>query len=431
MIEKYKGIPIHTNYRQFPEPGIHPNDESKDQRSDIIFWSNDADNSIYKIGYPDEWNGKVPCNTVPYESETIQNHYYMYDCQASYKRVYIVKLKTLTIETVNFDIVTPPYLPYVPYQYIHMVTLFDRTMNSFNMCFSNELFRLLESSMKQWTNSIHQKRLTRLNSTQLWIRPTTADVNHIKIQMNIIPEYYFWVVETLLRNYELLDESGIRTFKLLYLMGHLKNKAFSEFFPDRNRGEDIMTYPFQNGIYKRELLNAPNIVFYLKSNANIKEVADRLCALFPDGLRLTQGVPRFNTRLNDNVYISFGGGNEHKFQVKDMNIPPEYQAILQSGDPKNNTLSERFSGHTLLNDDGSTNPILSYTRLLDGVSSFRELYTQHNLQTYYDSIGFLPIVEPPKDADEEALYSGGKKARTKRKRKRKRKSTKYGCRRFG
>jgi len=294
-------------------------------------------------------------------------------------------------ENILVDVLTPSYTT-SPYIYPYMAMIFGRRMNLFNMWVSDAIFLEMELNIQRW---IHARKYDsqRLNWNQLWLTPSTRDMHNVKLQMCIKPDYYFWVIETLLLNKSVLDSYGLATFKMLYMLGELKNNDLSEMFPDHDDKTDVMTYTFNDKLYKRELLNAPNIVFYLTQDANIEGLVDTLCKLFPNKFNLSLGVPRFNTRLNNNVYISFGGNNEDKFTMDSLHVPDEYTTILQSKNPHVWELSELFSGHTLVNMDGTPNAILSYAKLISKGTSFKSLYTQYKLNKYYDEIFGDPMFQ--------------------------------------
>jgi len=382
--------------------------------TDGIYWTNDEDDSLFKVGYSDQ---TLKCN---HHGITPDEHY-RYNCMFSSKLVYkckldfrslraIVSLNPQAVRPVRSVVTTPTYSPTTPYTYIHYITILGRRMNSFNMSFSVDIFLALETSVKEWIRSKRGPIMKRLNYTQLStpICDEYYDPN-IKLQMAIKPLFYYWVVETLMRNKDRLG-ADVCQFKLLYLIGEEKRKQMVDVYPEFHG--DLLTYHHGHE-YKRELLGTPNIVFYLKPGANIKTVADTLCALFPDSLDLTMYVPRFNTRLNNNVYISFGGHNTHKVNFRSLHVPDEYRRILESRNPVLGLISKRFSGHTLLNDDGTPNNILSYQKLIPS-GSFHALYAEHGLEKYYHDL-FTPdfIPKPKEDPAFLALYDGGKR-RTRR-----------------
>ena len=388
--------------------------------TDGIYWTNDEENSLFKVGYSDP---TLRCTIG------IDPGHYRYNCMFSSKLLYQCKLalqELYDIASLNPDapvrsvVTTPAYHPTIPYEYTHHITILGRRMNSFNMCFSVDIFLAVEASVKDWISSKSGIIMERLNYTQL-CTPVCDEYydEDIKFQMAIKPLFYYWVVETLIRNKQELD-AHVCQFKLMYLIGEEKRKHLADVFPEFHG--NVLTYTHDDRRYKRELLGTPNIVFYLKPSANVKSLADTLCALFPDSLDLTMHVPRFNMRLNNNVYISFGGHNTRKVNLDALHIPDEYRTILESGNPDLGHISKRFSGHTLLN-DGTPNNILSYQKLIPS-GSFYAYYAKHDLLDYYHTIfprGFVQPKEtvPKKTVPEEdleflKLYEGGKRTQRRR-----------------
>ena len=372
---QFEGVAIPTNVRRMFLQNF-TNQE--------LFWTNDDAHSLYKIGYSDRT--QVNCNWLDADGESrdAEPSYRAYNCMLESKMVYL--LPPMPDPPVDFNVDTV-YSP-VPYHYEYFVTLFGRRMNSFNMCFSPALYRRLEQSVVRWANQKSGIWLENMNRTQLYTpRQLGGRSHHIKLQMCVLPEYYFWVMETLLHNKTALDPLGLVCIKFAHLIGEQKLNSLSDVYPDLVEGEDVRTYSYEGREYKREVLNQPNVVFYLFANANIRGMADTLCRLFPNDYRLSFGVPRFNTRLNDNVYISFSGDNRDKYNLEGLHVPDEYRIILAN--PAFRDLSIRFSGHTLLNAEGENN-ILSYQKLLP-MGSFRTMYTQYELEPYYDEIFSDPI----------------------------------------
>ena len=126
--------------------------------------------------------------------------------------------------------------------------------------------------------------------------------------------------------------------------------------------------------------------------------------MFPDNLDISNGIPRFNIRINNNIFFSLDGDNEFKFDRElliDKKIPYEYQTIINICNShllteeqcnKLNEYSEYLSGHSLLKfHDGNCiqNNILSYLILLpSNYNSFHELFIDDNLFDY-DVLEFL------------------------------------------
>ena len=150
-----------------------------------------------------------------------------------------------------------------------------------------------------------------------------------------------------------------------------------EFYPNYKDNDEIKfideyfeEYIFKDKIYKRELLNGPNIVLYLKDSivdtpGSLGLLLNKLIKMFPDDLDISNGVPRFNIRASKNVYFSLGGDNQFKFSkklIENKKIPLEYKNIIKLADKeklteqqfnKLNEYSLYISGHSVLELDYS------------------------------------------------------------------------------
>ena len=114
-----------------------------------------------------------------------------------------------------------------------------------------------------------------------------------------------------------------------------------------------------------------------------------LCELFPDEFPLSDGISRFNMRLNNNVSFSVSGGNNHKFTQKSDVIPVEYKRIINEVKKHPERCEELISyskivtGHTILNADGTVNNIISYNNIVAPYKSFKSIYEKYGLMQYY------------------------------------------------
>ena len=356
--------------------------QQEEYHNSDVFWSNDAPDSLFKIGYDQKYANLLTCNAnlnkgdKPVDKDGNRN-YYTYNCLNHFKLLYFADFNQ-TSAYFDFRVYTPPYTA-IPYEYIHEIDILGRRMNSFNMYLSSRLATFLEAMIQVWTKQIGLQ-FNPIYSTQLVSHTKKKPLGEVKIQMCVHPNYLYWVVETLIRNYPRLRPHGVEQFKFSYLVGEYKLNTFAEIYPNTEPGVGINSY----GDYRREVLNPPNVVFFLNRDPNLKPIADILCELFPERYDITFGVPRFNMRLNRNVYISFEGHNERKYDLLDLVTPREYARILETKNPRYNELSETFSGHTLMHEDGSENNIQSYKKLLRG--SFKEVYTRYGLLDYYEEV---------------------------------------------
>jgi hypothetical protein len=316
-----------------------------------------------------------------------------------------------------------------PTPYIHEVTFYGRKMNLFNMYISYFLAEKLEKELINYAHSFGciMKRNEFPGHTQpgQLIIPFTEHYSSIKLQMIIQDEYFYWAITTLMIHFSELEKVGLLRFKFSYLLGERKFNKFSELFPDAPKGTDTFeTYSNDGKEYRREVLYAPTIVLYLKQRTlesgkmvdfvNIKPLIDALQELFPTNIS-NGNVPRFNYRIDDNLFFSIGGENAYKFDRP--SVPPlEYQQMIRNPTKyeEYNKFSQYISGHDVLDGD-QVNNIRSYYHLFDKETSFRDVYASVGLSHIYNNIweklGLARI---------EIQVNGGKrskKRRTKRKRK--------------
>jgi hypothetical protein len=281
-----------------------------------------------------------------------------------------------------------------PYTYVNNVTICGREMNLSNMYISYHLALQLESTLIQYINHTFDVIMRRNVLSQL----ITAQhpIDSVKLQMIVKDEYFYWSIFTLLDNYEQLKSLGLSMFKFSYLLGERKMNHFSEIFPRLPReGELFETYNIDGRQYRREVLHAPTIVMYLNVTT-IEPLIRFLQTLFP--VPISKGeVPRFNYRIDDNLFFSVEGHNQYKFDIP--GVPPEeYQRMLSNPAKYEdyNEFSRYISGHDVL--DGShPNNIRSYHHLFQTQTSFRTVYESVGLledyQNMWVKLGLPPILD--------------------------------------
>jgi hypothetical protein len=298
----------------------------------------------------------------------------------------------------------PSYSP-EPYTYVHKATICGREMNLANMYISYHVANQLQDYLIEYIETTFriQMRKNVLGQLITMFEPS----NTIKLQMIVKDEYFYWTIFTLLTHYGELRRRGLARFKFSYLLGERKINLFSEMFPSLpKQGELFETYNLDRQ-YRREILHAPMIVMYLNVD-NIKPLIDYLKSLFPVHIS-TGEVPRFNYRIDDNLFFSVEGHNQYKFDKP--GVPPEeYQKMLS--DPAKyadyNECSRYISGHDVLY-GSHLNNIRSYHHLFQTQTSFRDVYASVGLSEEYQSIwrklGLPPILD----------VEGGKPLKPKRK----------------
>jgi hypothetical protein len=411
-----------------------------------LFWTSDIEENIEKVYKTTEKMCNITQLHDKTEEEYTQN-LYRYRCY-NYKRVYYIPFSNyydfmnIIIQNVSFNMNTPFFDIENPYIYYPDLLLFGKKYNFFNTFFSRHLLEYLKQLIITWFDNIHSLSfksdqyffISGNDIGQIYIKrhnvlPISSfqgflisDISDIKIQLNIKDEYYFWALEKIKNNCDILCSLGIDQFKYMTNFGEIKIFKYEELYPnykDKN-GIDFIDnnfeeYYFKDNIYKRELLNPPNIVFYLKESiikythhGALSSLLNKLVEMFPDHLPISNGVSRFNIRFSKNVCFSIGGNNESKFDkelVNDKSIPLEYQTIINMSNDmelttaqydKLNEYSVNISGHHVLKYDQGRhipNNILSYRNLLTvEYKSFEELF-QDKLLFNYQLVKFIPLKE--------------------------------------
>lgn len=383
-------------------------------RSQEIHWTNDAPDSLNKYGWHPGWGGSSACN-INRNVDDIPTEWYTYQCSA-YKLCYTVPSNIMTQyskqidKLIQFTIDTPTYTE-TEYEYIHHCSLFGRQMITSNMYISYRLVERLEFEIKTWAKNKGctfirnvvdapdvpmgaTKVLGSHGPCQL-ITNVVESYDTTKLQMCIKPEYLYWVIETLIINLAELRELGLEAFKFSYLFGENRVlNILNETFPAIDAGP-ISTYRIDGKEYRREVLNSPNVVFYLKplntQSYDIRLLVDKLCGLFPNTMAISFGIPRFNIRVNNNVCISIGGNNQHKFDADVSHIPEEYRYIIDHPEKcEYRMLSRYLTGHDILLEVPSKcilNNIKSYEKVLSpDMRSFKQAFDSVRLSSYYDDI---------------------------------------------
>lgn len=417
VIIKFKSL--NQNYNPI-FPSEQPN---KFSLSNEIYWTDDKNLEKVFKEYPFNCNKKFLDN----EDYEYNLDLYRYNCYKN-KRIYYVsfdnqdKLFYFLNKNMNCNLITPLFSKHTPYKYSYFIKLCSKDFNFFTTYFSYIMLEYIKSTILRWFNNIKmyipfKQHLSKIYYNTSLFSPDIGQIyfsrlhdsqesSNIKIQLNIKDEYYFWVVEYIKHNFEKLYKLGMHSFKFCINLGEHKIFKYAEFFPDIKDDktniidEYFNEYYFNDEYYKRELLNAPNIVLYLKNSivdipGSLGLLLNKLIQMFPDDLDISNGVPRFNIRASKNVCFSLGGENRDKFSkrlIENKKIPLEYQKIINFANNMNlteqqfkklNEYSLNISGHSVLKldyDKYTKNNILSYLLLLPNeYNSFENLFNDQLL----------------------------------------------------
>jgi hypothetical protein len=379
-----------------------------------LFWTDDNEKSIEKYYNPDKLNCNIKI-LKDISNEDYSKNYYLFNCNL-YRRGYKINFDTednliCFIKNVKSNVETPIFNELIPYSFLYYVKILEKNFNSFNVFFSYHLQYKIINSIILWCDDLFKKynkesyfsfveniadRTNFFSQITLNTYDDSSDYP-MKLHMCVKDEYIFWVVENLCKNFNKLNLLGLKTFKF-FTPSNNKYKRHADFFPNHRKCERLDSYLFEKKEYKRELLQSPNIVFYLSKYivlSNINKLINELKCLFPDNLDISNGFPRFNIRLTKNIFFSIGGNNNDKFDrrlLKKENIPSEYKYILDNYDKVDineckrlNEYSKNLSDHDILIlNEGKyiPNNITSYYMLTNG-SSFKELFRRFGLEEFY------------------------------------------------
>jgi hypothetical protein len=390
------------------------------------------------------------------------DNYNFYNCYP-YKYVYLLEFddysdtRAFLDKYVDINYILPTFEEYNPYEFIFYITILGRRMNFFDMKVSTTLIYYISDKLIEHFKPIINQAFSTFSTETLDIiqgpnkiihntydtskylySETVPDLYYnligdnnyiwfssiayntksfktsdVKIQMCIKEEYIFWVANKLLINLDKIISNHIFAFKFFInhdkYLGHYSFKFPS--FKTNLVDEQFEKYIFNRKEYKRELKSNPTIVFYLSSDANIKNVIDTLYRLFPDSENLNfkkisnDVIPRHNFRITQNICMSIGGDNQFKNDYSklnltyiDENIPSEYKEIIKIANTCDlteeqcdlfNKYTDTISGHDLLiyeNGECSINNILSHKGIIDDKGSFYNLFRELNLLDYYDKL---------------------------------------------
>lgn len=405
--------------------------------SKYIYWTRDMTDTMDTnyTSRPTECNVKV-FKDKSY-AEYLENMY-LIRCALN-KRIYYIEIdrnnpiKKILLENMTCDITTPDFHEMHPYEFIYNIHFYGKLFNYFNTYFSSFIYIHIRDYIIKWFNSIpvdpkfntfikYGDDISQIYNIKNNLQTTNS--SDIKIQLNIKEEYFFWAIESIKRNFKILCDLGVNRYKFMSSLVMLKIFKNEEYYPNYFDSktkipidEYFYQYTFLDNSYKRELLNAPNIVFYMddivEKEGKLGMVLNQLCNMFPDNLNISNGIPRFNIRINNNIFFSLDGDNEFKFDrelLLDKIMPYEYQTIINISKlhmlteqqcNKLNEYGEYLSGHTLLKfEEGRCIPnnILTFLIILPtNYKSFYELFNDTNLFDYDalqilgNNINFLSI----------------------------------------
>jgi hypothetical protein len=208
-------------------------------------------------------------------------------------------------------------------------TLFNTELNLFNSIYSLKIKKAILKYILDWINPKIDKKIIFLSNVycngqyQIYFRNRLInDIdNDFKIHMNIKLEKYFWVLQTLIENYDYFIDL-ISSFKIdidfpmFTILNQFYNRSENE-SKEEEQPINIAFYPLKDSNF-----NGNNI------QQNVCKIINKLKELFPEDLNLSSNLfPRFNFRISDCIYFAVGdSGDKFKNPCK-YTAPSDYIEI--------------------------------------------------------------------------------------------------------
>lgn len=307
-------------------------------------------------------------------------------------------------------------------------TIFDQKINLFNSLYSTILQNMIYDKINIWlkTKTIIEPRYNPLYNSDIkkfiLIKNSEAKQNKqiyfyteqyltgaydrdFKIHMNVKLENIFYILDVILKNYELF-ENCLNQFKI---------DVNFPLFRVANQFSNKSSLQKVNNRYIVEEEQPPNLAFYPeidekfigpfnknKVHRNAERIINILKELFPDELNLSSNLfPRMNFRLTNCIYFSIGDSGD-KFRNSEMfTAPTDYILPPRIKQMKNichmsNKMTKLLSNHILYENNDDTNQcedirvqqykLLNLKKFND--YSSRDIYKMVGQEQIYDKLRF-------------------------------------------
>ena len=297
--------------------------------------------------------------------------------------------------------------PENPYEYLFMGYIFGRQIDFFNSMYSNLINIFLCRKIQAWVDSkialysIENVRSILHATTQIYIFVNgNSNINNAnKVHVKVKQKYLFWAFEKIIKNIGLL-KNLVQAFKC---EGDFRIHNFLNQDYVRSVLEDEYTIKGQK--YKNEENPIIIFAFYPMETSNnintVRDIINILKELFDDkygiGVESDQ-IPRFNFKINDSVYFSFGNSTTKQDSLSDGTYtrffsPTDYKGLVCTRlDPHEcsiqNAKSKRIHNHEIckLNDEGRcvSNNTYQHNLLLDEDGlSIEDVYRRYGQEAEY------------------------------------------------
>ena len=255
----------------------------------------------------------------------------------------------------NFNIIIPESFPNAN-DFTLKANLFNTDLNLFNSIYSFKIKEAILPYILDWIKSkiigkqINLLPICRIDQYQIYFRNRLINDtdNNFKVHMNIKLEKYFWVLQTLIENYDCFSDL-ISSFKIdidfpnFTILNQFNNKAEYD-SKEEEQPINIAFYPLKDSNF-----NESNI------QQNVYKLINKLKELFPENLNLSSNLfPRFNFRISDCIYFAVGDSGDKFCNPAKYTAPYDYieqQNKCEEMDKNNciltNINTKKISNHEL------------------------------------------------------------------------------------
>lgn len=386
-----------------------------------FIWTHDISKPCYKLEQP------INVTDLNLKYEPNRRLVYAYFIEGTDTNIKIIDaLEEMTqIDT--------PGLGDIPYKYEPIIPIFGVPINLFTNLFSEKMHEyFIDKIILKWMKTRYGGIDPKTNSfiymptKDAWINKQISYISNaitqpaikynskgrnfpVKIHICVKLEYLFWTLDKLLSNLSaFIDKRTFRIDKIKIIDRFANYNYYEEFISDYPSREQInesvsgdgLTYKIEEPgdgqtietmykiekMYKRETIHEANIVIYpamypaiyptdpATNQQNISSIIKILLALFPNQLNISsKKFPRFNFKVNDNIYVGFGDGDDKEQIISDIpyDQPIEYKIECEETDEKEclgkNNVSRILTNHELCVIEDmkcKTNNVLSRQKLV-------------------------------------------------------------------
>jgi hypothetical protein len=257
----------------------------------------------------------------------------------------------------NFDVKIPEFF-LNSYDFTLKATLFNTELNLFNSIYSLKIKKAILQYILNWINPKINKEIIYLSSVcgngqfQIYVRNNKSTISNtdkdFKVHMNIKLEKYFWVLQTLIENYDCFIDL-ISSFKIdidfpmFTILNQFYNRSTFE-SKEEEQPINIAFYPLKDSKFDKSNIQE-----------NVCKLINKLKELFPEDLNLSSNLfPRFNFRISDCIYFAVGDSGD-KFDNPDKYTAPSDYIEIQNNCEKmdkndcelTNKKTKKISNHEL------------------------------------------------------------------------------------